>query len=337
MTEKISLVVPMYNEAANIEAFFATLIPVLEQATEQYEVICINDGSSDNTLELIKKKIETNRRIKVIDLSRNFGKECALTAGLHFADGDAVIPLDSDLQDPPELIPELIQKWHEGYKVVLCTRADRTNDGFFKRVTAGLFYRLERKLSDVPMPVNVGDFRLMDRQVIEALRQMPERTRFMKGMFAWLGYDQTAVSYIRPARRNGKTKWSFWKLWNLGLEGIFSFTTLPLRIWTYLGAILAAAASLYIVFIIFKVLIMGVDVPGYASTLVLLLFFSGLNMIGLGILGEYVGRIFTEVKRRPLYLIKQTIGFEALPSPANCLDAGANSVYGCQGSFNIRR
>jgi glycosyltransferase involved in cell wall biosynthesis len=187
------------------------------------------------------------------------------------------------------------------------------------------------------MPVNVGDFRLMDRQVIEALRQMPERTRFMKGIFAWLGYDQAQVSYIRPPRHTGKTKWGFWKLWNFGLEGIFSFTTLPLRIWTYVGSILAAAAALYISFIIFKVLIMGVDVPGYASTLVLLLFFSGLNMIGLGILGEYVGRIFTEVKRRPLYLIKQTIGFEDFPPPAKGINAGLNSEYGCQGSFNIRR
>lgn len=337
MTEKISLVVPMYNEAANIDTFFSSLIPVLDQVAERYEVICINDGSSDKTLELLKKKNKSNSSIKTIDLSRNFGKESALTAGLHFADGDAVIPLDSDLQDPPELIPELIKKWHEGYKVVLCTRADRPNDGLIKRITAGLFYRLSRKLSDVSMPVNVGDFRLMDRQVIEALRQMPERTRFMKGIFAWLGYDQTEVSYIRPARRNGKTKWGFWKLWNFGLEGIFSFTTLPLRIWTYVGAILAATASLYIAFIIFKVLIMGVDVPGYASTLVLLLFFSGLNMIGLGVLGEYVGRIFTEVKRRPLYLIKQTIGFEDFPSPAKGINTGLNSEYGCQGSFNIRR
>jgi glycosyltransferase involved in cell wall biosynthesis len=312
MTKTISLVVPMYNEADSIEAFFGSLIPVLDQIDEEYEIICVNDGSSDNTLELIKKMSQINRRIKAIDLSRNFGKESALTAGLHFATGDAVIPLDSDLQDPPELIPALIDKWHEGYRVVQCIRADRRNDSFLKRFTAGWFYQLSHKLSDVPIPANAGDFRLMDRQVVEALKNMPERTRFMKGIFAWLGYDQAQVSYIRPPRYNGTSKWNYWKLWNFALEGIFSFTTLPLRIWTYLGFFLAAAAAFYITFIIFKVLIMGIDVPGYASTLVLLLFFSGLNMIGLGILGEYVGRIFTEVKRRPLYLIKQTIGFDDL-------------------------
>jgi len=317
MTQKISLVVPMYNEADSIENFFASLIPVLDQIAEDYEVICVNDGSSDNTLELIKKNNQINRRIKVIDLSRNFGKENALTAGLHYADGDAVIPLDSDLQDPPELIPELIEKWHEGYRVVQCIRADRSHDSFIKRFTAGVFYRVNQKLSDVSIPVNVADFRLMDRQVVDALQLLPERTRFMKGIFAWLGYDVAQVSYVRPPRAKGASKWNYWKLWNFALEGIFSFTTLPLRIWTYLGFVLAVAAALYIVFTIFKVLIMGIDVPGYASTLVVLLFFSGLNMIGLGILGEYVGRIFTEVKRRPLYLIKQTIGFDESPPPAN--------------------
>jgi glycosyltransferase involved in cell wall biosynthesis len=317
MTQKISLVVPMYNEADSIETFFASLIPVLEQIAEDYEVICVNDGSSDNTLELIKKTNQINGKIKVIDLSRNFGKESALTAGLHYANGDAVIPLDSDLQDPPELIPELIRKWHEGYKVVQCIRADRSHDSFLKRFSAGIFYRLNQKLSDVSIPVNVADFRLMDRQVVEALQLMPERTRFMKGIFAWLEYDVAQVSYVRPPRSSGKTKWNYWKLWNFALEGIFSFSTLPLRIWTYFGFFLAVAAALYIMFIIFRVLILGVDVPGYASTLVLLLFFSGLNMIGLGILGEYVGRIFTEVKRRPLYLVKQTIGFDDSPPPAN--------------------
>lgn len=317
MTQKISLVVPMYNEADSIENFFASLIPVLENIAEDYEIICVNDGSSDNTLELIKKNNQINSRIKVIDLSRNFGKESALTAGLHYANGDAVIPLDSDLQDPPELIPDLIKKWHEGYKVVQCIRADRSHDSFLKRFTAGMFYRLNQKLSDVSIPVNVADFRLLDRQVVEALQLMPERTRFMKGIFAWLGYDVAQVSYARPPRSKGTTKWNYWKLWNFALEGIFSFSTLPLRIWTYLGFFLAVAAALYIMFIIFRVLILGVDVPGYASTLVLLLFFSGLNMIGLGILGEYVGRIFTEVKRRPLYLIKQKVGFDDSPPSAN--------------------
>jgi glycosyltransferase involved in cell wall biosynthesis len=315
MTVKLSLVVPMYNEADNIEAFFNALIPVVERAVDEYEVICVNDGSSDNTFELLKTKNQINPHIKTIDLSRNFGKEYALSAGLQFTSGDAVIPLDADLQDPPELIPELIEKWREGYKVIHCVRTDRQSDSFIKRSTANLFYRINRKLSDVSIPENVGDFRLMDRQVVEALRQLPERTRFMKGLFAWLGYDQAQVTYIRPSRSSGTTKWSFWRLWNFALDGIFSFSTVPLRIWTYLGFFVAVAAALYMAFIIFKVLIMGIDVPGYASTLVLLLFFIGLNMIGLGILGEYVGRIFTEVKQRPLYLIKQTIGLENSTPP----------------------
>jgi len=317
MTLKLSLVVPMYNEADNIETFFNTLIPVVERTVDDYEVICVNDGSSDNTYELLKTKNQTNPYIKTIDLSRHFGKEYALSAGLQFTSGDAVIPLDADLQDPPDLIPELIAKWQEGYKVIHCVRKDRQSDSFIKRSTANLFYRIIRQLSDVSIPENVGDFRLMDRQVVEALRQFPERTRFMKGLFAWLGYDQTQVTYIRPSRSSGTTKWSFWRLWNFALDGIFSFSTVPLRIWTYLGLFVAVAAAIYVAFIIFRVLIMGIDVPGYASTLVLLLFFSGLNMIGLGILGEYVGRIFTEVKRRPLYLIKQTIGLENSTPPVN--------------------
>jgi polyisoprenyl-phosphate glycosyltransferase len=310
MSIKLSIVVPMYNESNNIEAFFAALIPAVEQVTNSYEVICVNDGSNDQTLELLKQLHQANQRIKAIDLSRNFGKEAALSAGLYLSRGDAVIPIDADLQDPPELIPQLVEKWRQGYRVVLCERTDRRAENFLKRFTASLFYRLNQKLSDISIPVNVGDFRLMDRQVVEALRQLPERTRFMKGLFAWLGYEQIRVGYIRDQRNNGSTKWHYWKLWNFALDGIFSFSTLPLRIWTYLGLVVACGAAFYMAFIVFKVLIMGVDVPGYASTLVFLLFFSGLNMIGLGILGEYVGRIFTEVKRRPLYLIKQTIGMQ---------------------------
>ncbi len=306
----LSIVVPMYNEVGNLEAFFETLIPAVEQVTENYEIICVNDGSNDQTMQLLIDRHRLNQRIKVIDLSRNFGKEAALSAGLYFARGDAVIPIDADLQDPPELIPQMVEKWRQGYKVVLCERTDRRADNFAKRFTATLFYRFSQKLSEISIPVNVGDFRLMDSQVVEALRQFPERTRFMKGLFSWLGYNQTRVGYIRNPRNAGVTKWRYWKLWNFALDGIFSFSTLPLRIWTYIGLMVAFGTALYMAFIIFRVLIMGVDVPGYASTLVFLLFFSGLNMIGLGILGEYVGRIFTEVKRRPLYLIKQTIGIQ---------------------------
>ena len=308
MAITLSIVVPMYNEAENLSVFFAALITAVERVTDDYEIICVNDGSSDQTLELLKERHQSDQRIKVIDLSRNFGKEAALSAGLNFARGDAVIPIDADLQDPPELIPQLVEKWRQGYQVVLCERTVRRADSRLIRYAASLFYRLNHKLSDISIPVNVGDYRLMDRQVIDALRKLPERTRFMKGIFAWLGYEQTRVGYVRPPRNSGTSKWKFWKLWNFALDGIFSFTTLPLRIWTYMGFAVACGAAVYMTYIVFKVLIMGVDVPGYASTLVFLLFFSGLNMIGLGILGEYVGRIFTEVKRRPLYLINQKIG-----------------------------
>ena len=304
----LSIVVPMYNEESNVAPFFESVIPILEQLTENYEVICVNDGSADKTLELLEAQNRKNPFVKVIDLSRNFGKEAALTAGLNCAKGDAVVPIDADLQDPPDLIPELVEKWRQGYKVVLCRRTDRSSEGFFKRTAAGMFYWLSGKMSDIPIPFNVGDFRLMDRQVVDALKLFPERTRYMKGLFAWLGFDQTCVGYVRPARLEGSTKWNFLLLLNFALDGIFSFSTLPLRVWTYLGGMVAVFAFFYMLFIVFKVLIMGIDVPGYASTLVVILFFSGLNMLGLGILGEYVGRIFAEVKRRPIYIVERTIG-----------------------------
>ena len=304
----LSIIVPMFNEESNIAPFFESVVPILERLEENYEVVCVNDGSSDKTLEFLEAQNRKNPFVKVIHLSRNFGKEAALTAGLNWAQGDAIVPIDADLQDPPELIPELVEKWRQGYKVVLCRRTDRRSDGFFKRTASGMFYWLSGKMSDIPIPFNVGDFRLMDRQVVDALKLFPERTRYMKGLFAWLGFDQTCVGYVRPARKEGTTKWNFLSLWNFALDGIFSFSTLPLRIWTYMGGSVAVLASFYMIFIVFRVLIMGIDVPGYASTLVVILFFSGLNMVGLGILGEYVGRIFAEVKRRPIYIIEKTVG-----------------------------
>jgi glycosyltransferase involved in cell wall biosynthesis len=305
----LSLVTPMYNEADVCGVFFSRVLAILEKLHCNFEIICVNDGSQDGTLAALRKCAEADARIKVIDLSRNFGKDIALSAGLDHARGDAIVPIDVDLQDPPELIPEMLGLWQEGHDVVLAIRGDRTSDTRTKRVTAGLFYRLMRWLGDIPIPAHAGDFRLMDRSVVDALKRLPERTRFMKGLFAWLGFRQTAIYYTRPPRAAGDTKWKPWKLWNFALDGVVSFTTLPLRIWTYLGFLVALFSLGYLVFIILRTLMLGVDVPGYASILSVVLLFSGFNMIGLGFLGEYIGRIFVEVKQRPLYLIRETIGF----------------------------
>ena len=307
---RLSLVVPMYNEEESIQTLLACVVPILKDITSDYEVVCVNDGSVDRTLAFLLAERNKNGYIKIVNLARNFGKEAALTAGIDYASGDAVIPFDADLQDPPELIPELVAKWHAGYDVVLAVRRDRRSDTLLKRLTAYLFYRLIARLGDVTIPANVGDFRLMDRQVVEALKRMPERTRFMKGLFAWLGFRQATIDYVRPPRVAGTSKWKFWRLWNFALEGIFSFSTLPLRIWTYCGIATACAAFVYMCFIVGRTLLFGIDVPGYASLVVLLLFFSGINMIGLGIIGEYLGRVFMEVKQRPLYLVREAIGFD---------------------------
>ena len=270
----------------------------------------LSSRSTDETLAILKKAHAENPRIKLVNFSRHFGKEAALTAGVDFAAGDAVVPIDADLQDPPELIPEMVAKWREGYDMVLATRSERKTDSFLKRTTAGIFYRTAGCLFDVPMPHNAGDFRLMDRRVVNALKTLPERTRFMKGLFAWLGFTSVSIPYERRPRAAGKTKFKPWKLWNFALDGICSFTTLPLRMWTYLGVFAAFLSLCYLVFIAMKTLILGVDVPGYASIICFLLFFNGMTLVGLGIIGEYLGRIFIEVKQRPLYLVESADGFD---------------------------
>ena len=305
----LSLVVPMYNEFEACGPFFARVLPVVKEVTEDFEIICVNDGSTDDTLEILRKLNIEDARIKILNLTRNFGKEIALTAGIEHACGSAVIPLDADLQDPPELIPEMVEKWREGFDSVIAIRSDRQSDSYLKRSTASLFYRIIGRISEVPIPPNAGDFRLLDRAVVNALLQLPERTRFMKGLYAWVGFNHAYIGYSRPQRAAGRSKWKYWKLWNLALEGIFSFTTLPLRIWTYVGFAVASISALYGLVIIVRTLLYGVDVPGYASLLVTVLFLSGVNMVGLGILGEYLGRIFLEVKQRPMYLVGSRIGF----------------------------
>jgi polyisoprenyl-phosphate glycosyltransferase len=324
---ELSLVVPFYNEEDGCPAFFARVVPILESLTPDYEIVCVNDGSGDRTGQLLAAEHLRNRRVKLLDLSRNFGKEQALTAGLDHARGRAVIPLDADLQDPPEVIPELVARWREGFDVVLAVRADRSSDSWLKRASARLFYRLLGRMSECPIPADVGDFRLLDRRVVEALKLLPERTRFMKGLFAWLGFRQGRVDYARAPRAAGDSKWRYWRLWNFALEGLFSFSTLPLRIWTYAGLLVALLALAFAVFVVVRTLVLGVDVPGYASIAALLCFFSGVNMIGLGIVGEYLGRVFTEVKRRPNYLVRDRLGFgEDASGALSAVEPGAKAA-----------
>jgi polyisoprenyl-phosphate glycosyltransferase len=307
----LSLVIPMHDEAAGLEVLFERIEVALGGLGLNLEVICVDDGSGDDTLERLRIRAAGDPRIKVIALSRNFGKEAALTAGLDAAGGDMVVPLDADLQDPPELIAEFVALWEQGYDVVYGVRADRSTDSAPKRITANLFYALFNRLSDYPIPASTGDFRLMDRAVVEALKQLPERNRFMKGLFAWVGFNQVGVPYARPTRAQGESSWGWRRLVHFALDGLTAFTTVPLRVWTGVGVLSALLAVAYAAFLILRVLIHGREAPGYASLMVVMLFAFALQMIALGILGEYVGRMYQEVKQRPRYLVKDRIGFDA--------------------------
>jgi len=307
----LSLVVPMFNEEEGVQGFFARLIPILRTVTEDYEVVCIDDGSSDRTLLSLALERGKDERIKVLSLSRNFGKDTALSAGLDYARGQAVIPIDADLQDPPELIPQMVAKWREGFDVVYARRTSRDSDDTQKRVTAGMFYRIHNWMADVRIPDNVGDFRLMDRRVVEALKHLPEKTRFMKGLFAWVGFKQVGIDYRREARAAGTTKWRYWKLWNFALDGITASSTVPLRIWTYFGVALGLFSMAYACWLVVHTMIYGNPVPGYASLMVTVLTLGSINIVATGILGEYVGRIYNEVRGRPLYLVRETMGLES--------------------------
>lgn len=304
---QLTLVVPVFNESETVSLFIERVNNVLNKFNEiKLSVVFINDGSTDDTLaRLLELQKQQHDEIQIVDLSRNFGKEAALTAGLKVASGHVVVPIDVDLQDPPELILEMIQKWREGYDVVVGKRINRDSDSWAKRKSATWFYRIHNKISDPKIPENVGDFRLMDRSVVDALNELPESRRFMKGLFAWVGFRTTAVEYARPERIAGTTKFNGWRLWNFALEGITSFSTDPLRIWTYLGGVVAAMSFLFAIFIIIKVLVYGVDAPGYASVIVSVTFLGGLQLIGIGILGEYLGRSYIESKRRPVYLVRR--------------------------------
>ncbi|HMK22377.1 MAG TPA: glycosyltransferase family 2 protein [Terriglobales bacterium] len=300
----LSLVVPAYNEEDVLPEFHRRASAVLDTLGMQAEVIYVNDGSSDGTLEVLQALRNMDSRVAIVDLSRNFGKEIALTAGLDRAHGDAVVIIDADLQDPPELIPQLVKEWLGGFDVVYGKRTVRHGETLLKRATASIFYRVIQRMGRTRIPEDAGDFRLLSARATAALRLLREQHRFMKGLYAWIGYPQKAVPYRRDARFAGATKWSYWKLWNFALEGITSFTTAPLKVATYFGLLTAAFAFVYGTYMIARTLLFGNPVPGYPSLLVIVLFLGGVQLVAIGVLGEYLGRMFDETKGRPLYLLK---------------------------------
>jgi glycosyltransferase involved in cell wall biosynthesis len=302
----VSILVPVYNEEAAVEPFVRAVLPVLEAEPIRCELLFVNDGSQDRTLELVLGVARQDDRIRIVNLSRNFGKEAALSAAIDHARGDALIPMDVDLQDPPELISQFLKHWREGYDVVYGVRVSRRSDRFLKRQSASWFYAVYNRLSPLPIPVNAGDFRLFDRRVADVIRRLPERTRFLKGLFAWVGFKSIGIPYERPARIDGYTKWSPWGLWNFALDGLLSFSTVPLRIWTYFGATIAAVAFIYGGVIVIRTLVMGVEMPGYASLFTAVLFLGGVQLLSIGIIGEYIGRMFLETKKRPLYVVESS-------------------------------
>ena len=309
----LSVVVPVKNEEDGILPFIERVGSILDNVAADggWEILFVDDGSTDATLAAIVAANLSDARVRGLSLSRNFGKEAALSAGLDHARGAAVIPMDVDMQDPPEVLPEMVAKWRAGHEMVFGVRRSRAEDSFAKRVTAGLFYRAHNMVSADKIPENAGDFRLMDRKVVNVIRAMPERNRFMKGLFAWAGFRQTSVEYDRAERETGTTKFNYWKLWTLALDGITSASTVPLRIWSYIGAIVALFAMGYAGLIAVQTIIFGNSVPGYASIMTSVLFLGGVQLISLGVLGEYVGRILTETKQRPLYVVRDTVGIES--------------------------
>ncbi len=310
----LSIVVPVKDEEKSIRPFVDRVTGVIkgldDPAATSFEILFIDDGSSNSTMTEIRRAFADNANVRAISLSRNFGKEAALSAGLDHARGDAVVPLDVDLQDPPEALVEMIAKWREGFEIVYGVRSNRQSDSLPKRLTADLYYRAHNVLSQDKIPEHAGDFRLLDRVVVDVIRAMPERSRFMKGLFAWAGFRQASVSYTRSERTSGDSKFRYWKLWTLAIDGITSASTVPLRVWSYLGGLVALFALAYAIFIIVRTIVSGSAVPGYASLMVAILFLGGLQLLSLGVLGEYVGRILVETKRRPLYVIRETVGGE---------------------------
>ncbi len=301
---RLSIVIPFYNEQESVGPLFARLGPILEDLHPDCEVICVDDGSTDRTVDRLLVAQSRDSRIQVVALSRNFGKEAALTAGLDHAVGDAVLFMDSDLQHPPEMIPEFLAKLGEGWDVVYGVRTSRKCERPIRRLLTGAFYSLMSRTAEAPLPRDAGDFRILSRRAADAVRSLPERERFMKGLFAWVGFRQVALSYVVEPRQFGRSSWSLFRLTRLALNGVVSFTSLPLRVWSLIGFAIASASALYAVWIVGDTLFNGADLPGYPTIVTAIFFLGGVQLLSVGILGEYVARIFTETKQRPIYLVQ---------------------------------
>lgn len=304
---KISLVVPVFNEEQTVADFYRAVRQEPSLQAHTVEIVFINDGSTDGTAEAAETLALVDHDVMLINFSRNFGKEAALFAGLEYATGDAVVPMDVDLQDPVDVVPRLIAEWQRGADMVLAKRRDRSSDGYLKRNTASLFYRLLNLIAYTHIEENVGDFRLMDRKVVDVIKALPEQQLFMKGVLSWAGFTVAIVEYDRAPRAAGQSKFNGWKLWNLALDGITSFSTLPLRLWSYIGGAISLLALVYAGFLIVDKVLFGNDVPGYPSLMTAILFLGGVQLIGIGILGEYIGRVYIEAKHRPRYVVKNTV------------------------------
>jgi glycosyltransferase involved in cell wall biosynthesis len=315
-TTTLSVVVPAYNEQEVLTEFHRRLAAVLDGLAIRAEIVYVNDGSSDSTWALLNTLRDADTRVALVDLSRNFGKEIAMSAGLDHANGDAVVVIDADLQDPPELIPDMLRAWHEGFDVVQMRRKSRAQESWLKKATARAFYRAIGRMGTIDIPENVGDFRLLSRRAVAAVRRFPERSRFMKGLFAWIGFPFREIEYDRDGRYAGETKWNYWRLWNFALEGITSFSVVPLKAASYVGFATALTAFAYGMFVIAKTLLYSDPVRGYPTLIVVVLFLGGLQLMALGIIGEYLARMFIEVKRRPLYLVALSLPpARPLPQP----------------------
>ncbi|TDV70126.1 glycosyltransferase family 2 protein [Pseudomonas sp. LP_7_YM] len=304
---KVSLVVPLFNEQHALGLFYQAVLDDPQLQRWLIEIVFIDDGSRDATNRIARSLVEADPNVVLLTFSRNFGKEAALFAGLEHATGDAVIPVDVDLQDPVSVIAQLIEAWRGGAEIVLAKRRHRSEDSFFKRHSAALFYKVLRRISTTRIEENVGDFRLLDRKVVEVIKGMPEQQMFMKGILSWAGFDTVTVEYDRAPRAAGISKFSVWKLWNLALDGVTSFSTVPLRVWSYIGGAISFCALMYAVCLMLRYAINGNPVPGYSSLMVSILFLGGIQLIGIGIMGEYIGRIYLESKHRPRYVVKQII------------------------------
>ncbi|MBR1397072.1 MAG: glycosyltransferase family 2 protein [Selenomonadaceae bacterium] len=305
----ISILVPCYNEEVVLLKFYERVQSVIKDIADcEFNFVFVNDGSTDSTVDIMRHLRKNNANVHYVNLSRNFGKEIAMIAGLDHVDSDAVIIMDADLQDPPELLPEMISWWNKGYKDVCAKRRSRDGESWFKKWSSHTYYKLLQHMTNIPIQIDVGDFRLLDRQCIEALKLFRESQRYTKGMFSWIGFDKKEILFDRDARAAGKTKWNYWKLFNLAIEGITSFTMLPLRIASILGCILSITTMIYMIYVILRTLIFGEAVRGYPSMVSIILFIGGVQIFFLGIIGEYLGRIFNETKHRPLYLVKEYDG-----------------------------